>query len=156
LPHATGKLVRIRAEPSLRGGYSDHVEQFDRPLPGRLAVEAEMPAKRLDELAADRQHRVKRAHRVLEDHRDPRRADVEELALAEGQQICAVEHQFIRRDPAGRLTNEPHDRQRGDALPAAALADEAQHLSRLDRERHAVDGAHHAAVRREMGLEIFH
>ena len=42
-------------------------------------------------------------------------------------------------DPA-RPLDDPQDRARGDALAAAALADDAQRLARVDVEAHAVDG----------------
>ena len=54
-------------------------------------------------------------------------------------QVPSVEPDLARDDPAGPL-DEPQDRQRGDALAAAGLADDAQGLAVTDLEADAVDG----------------
>jgi len=48
----------------------DLFQQFERAgarLPG---VHAHVPAQHFSDLVADREHRVERRHRLLEDHRD--------------------------------------------------------------------------------------
>ena len=57
-----------------------------------------------------------------------------------------------RCGPAAR--HQAQDRQRGDALAAARLADDAQRLAGVHRERHAVDRAHHAVAGVEGGLQV--
>jgi hypothetical protein len=42
----------------------------------------------LGDLVADREDRVERRHRLLEDHRDPVAADRAQLALGEGEQVA--------------------------------------------------------------------
>src|SRR5208282_4304424 len=51
---------------------------------------------------------------------------------------------------------KPHDRERGDALAAARLADEAERAPGLEREAHPVDRAAVAFRAREIGLEAAH
>ena len=52
----------------------------------------------------------------------------------------------------GRL-DEAHGRQRGDALAAAGLADDAERLAVLDLEADPVDGLDHPVLGEEVGLE---
>ena len=56
-------------------------------------------------------------------------------------------------DPC-RAREDPHRRERGDALPAARLADEAERLARPDVERDAVDRVDEAALRLEADAEV--
>ena len=58
--------------------------------------------QRFRDLATNRQHRVERCHRILEDHGDPVAADVAELVLAHLQQILTVKpHLAIHDLPGG-------------------------------------------------------
>ena len=50
-------------------------------------------------------------------------------------------------DDAGRLLEQPHQRQRRDAFAGSGFADDAERLAGGDREAHAIDGAHHARRR---------
>ena len=50
--------------------------------------------------------------------------------------------------------DQPQDRQRRDALAAAALADDRQRLAGHDVKRHAVDRAHDAVAGEEPGPQI--
>ena len=63
---------------------------------------------RLGDLVADRQHRVQRRHRVLEDHRHVAAADLAELLLRQLQQVLALEDRLALRDPGRR--RQPEDR----------------------------------------------
>ncbi len=54
----------------------------------------------------------------------------------------------------GRIGDEPHDRECGDALAAAGLADEAEGLALFDVIRDAVDRVDDAVLGEELRLEI--
>ena len=69
-------------------------------------------------------------------------------SLRELQQVLAVEQDLAGLDPAGRR-DEAHDRERGHALAAARLADEAHDLAAVDVEVDAVDRADDAVARVE-------
>jgi len=56
-------------------------------------------------------------------------------------------------DPAGRL-DDLQGSLHGDALPAPALAHDADHLTGLDVEAHAVDRPHDSLVEREVDTEV--
>ncbi len=43
----------------------------------------------------------------------------------------------------------------GHALAGAGFADDAQHLAFFQRQAHAFDRAHHAALRRELDVQVF-
>ena len=70
LPHPARELVREPPQRGLRVGDAHVVQQLDRALVRRAAVEPQVEAHVLGELLADREHRVQRRVRVLEDHRD--------------------------------------------------------------------------------------
>ena len=136
LAHAAGKLVRIFLRALRRLGDADEVAAARPPALQRLPCgHAPMQAQRFGDLVADRNHRVERGHRLLEDHRDrlPRIARIS--ASLEAEQVGAFERHRAADDPARRVRHQPHDRQRGHALAAAGLADDRQRLARGDAER---------------------
>jgi hypothetical protein len=65
-------------------------------------------------------------------------ADLRHGALVEMGEVAAFEADRAARQAAG-LLQEPHDRQRRDALAAAALADQRHRFPRIDRKGHAID-----------------
>ena len=149
LAHAARELVREGAEPVLRRGDADEVQQLQRPGAGRLAVHALVEAQGLGELELDGEAGVQGAHRLLEDHRHVLADQIAALARAELQQGLALEVQPVGGDPGGP-GQKAHDRQHGDALARAALADDAHDLAGVDGEVDAV----HGAERAEGGLEL--
>ena len=67
-----------------------------------------------------------------------------------------VEDDLALDDPARRRRDQAHQRERADALAAAGLADQAERLALVQRERHAVDGLDDAVRRVELRLEVLH
>ena len=65
-----------------------------------------MHPDRLADLVADREQRVQRSHRVLEDHRDPLAAHVAHLGIGFFQEILARE-QHLAADDAGCRRQDP-------------------------------------------------
>ena len=59
-------------------------------------------------------------------------------------------------DPPRRLRDQPHDRQRRDALAAARFADDGQRLARLDRKTHPVHGREVAVLGPELRAQVAH
>ena len=115
---------------------------------------AEVSAHRLLQLRADGAHRVQRRHRVLEDHRDVLAAQPLELAAGHAQHVDAVELDVAV--DARAVGQQSHERQRGDALARAGLADHAEHLAGSDVEADAVDGLQRAARGRECDPQVAH
>src|SRR5438445_223731 len=67
---------------------ADVLEHLDRAPPPLARAGARMRCDRLLDLIADAHHRVERAHRVLEDHRDVRAAQPLLLRGAQAEQVA--------------------------------------------------------------------
>ena len=154
LAHAAGELVRIVVE-ALRCGSgmptrsSSSIARAARLAPRQPA----MQAQRLGDLRADRQHRIERRHRLLEDHGDAVAADRGHRALVEAARDRGPRSGWRRASP-GPVLQEAHDGQCGDALAAAALAHQRHRLVGVDGEAHAVDDRRRVAGRPEGDGEI--
>ena len=61
-----------------------------------------MQVDRLGDLQADRQRRIERGHRLLEDHGDLVAADGADAGVVELQEVLAVEEHLAALDAAGR------------------------------------------------------
>ena len=151
LPHAAGVAGAGSRRAARRAfGMCTSSSSSTARLRASSAREAEVALHASRRAGPDRQRRVERRHRILEDHRDlrgrgrPRSSRCEQLVRSRPSKRIAPP--TIRR---GR-SEQAHDRERGDGLPAAGLADDAERLASLDREADAVDGAHVAGT----GLEV--
>src|SRR4030095_11971170 len=80
-------------------------------------------------------------------------ADRAQLLRAHPDQVLALPERFAARD-RGLAIVQAHDRQAGDSLPAARLADDAERLALLDREADPVDGLDDPVVRPEVRLQF--
>ena len=131
LPHPAGELMRILRQPLLGRGNADRGEQLDAALFGAGVVKLEMLLQRLDQLGADREHRIERRHRVLEHDRQRAAAQLAQFLRRKLQQILAVEHHA-----AGEfclLRQQLQDRPRQHGLAATGFADDAERLARRRR-----------------------
>ena len=153
LAHAAGELVRVGAQARVGRGDSNTGERGARLLACLCSAHVLVRAHCLDHLRVDAQHRVERHHRVLEHHRDARAAHLAHFLLGQADEVAAFEDDAAA-DDAPRRIDQPQDREAGDGLAAARLADQSQHLARAQREAHPVDRAHHAGAREEMGPEV--
>src|SRR5439155_6917858 len=93
----------------------------------RRSVQAQRPKEDLP----DPEHRIERGDGVLEDHRDPRAANLPQLRRGRADELAAVELDAPRHARSGRF-REPEHRDRRDRLPRAALADEPDDLAGRD------------------------
>ena len=154
LAHAAGHLVRVVPHPLLGGGDPDEPHHLERAGLRLLVADVLVEPHRLGDLLADREDRVQRGHRLLEDHRDVVAADLRHRVLVERREVLAVEDDVrAGLDAAGRV-DELHDRERGDGLAASGLTDDAERAALRDREVDAVDGPDQAAVGLEPGAEV--
>ena len=101
LPHAARELVRVvvaraRCGSGMRTASSSSTARAVRLAPRRAAVHQQ----RLRDLVADREDRIERRHRLLEDQRDLGAAHLAHLALGERQQVAALEADRARRRSA--------------------------------------------------------
>ncbi len=119
------------------------LEQLERTALGRAAVEAEVEANVLGQLAPDREHRVERRHRVLEDHREVAPGELATPCGGKGEQVVAVEaHAPLDRSSVRQHAEQCQHRHR---LSAAALPGDAEHLPVLDPVIDSVDDGEQTA-----------
>lgn len=83
--------MRIIIHPSGSIGNIDKVEKLDGPFARLTPVDFFMDAQDFDNLFADRQNRVQRGHRLLEDHADIAAANAAPLPFGKRQQVAALE-----------------------------------------------------------------
>jgi hypothetical protein len=84
-----------------------------------------MHAERLADLVADREQRIERGHRVLQDHGDALAAHAAHLGIRLVEQVLALEH-HPPADDARRRRQQAQDGQRKRALARARFADDAK------------------------------
>ena len=70
------------------------------------------------------------------------------------EQVLAAQEHLAAFDLTRRLRDEPHDRERGDRLPGARFADDAERRARLNRKRQPVDRAYQPVFCFERRREI--
>jgi len=122
----------------------------------RAAVKPVVHPRRLADLHADGEHRVQRAHRVLQDHGDLAAPDVLHLVLALREEIVAVEQHLAAEDARRGPGYQPDQGKARHALARARLAHEAERLALADAERHAVHGLDGAPPRDDVRPQLAH
>ena len=127
----------ILAHSRLRRGDADGFEQIKRPAPRAAAGRMLVDADRLRHLIPDREERVQRRHRVLEDHRDPLAADPPHLAVGLLEQVFALEEDLARDEP-GRRREQPQQRERQGGLAGARLAHDPERPALVEDQRDVV------------------
>ena len=144
--------MRILRQPLLGRRDSNRREQFDAAPGGCGVVKFEMFLQRLDQLGADRQHRVQRGHRILEHDRQRPAAQLAQFLRRELQQVLPVEHHA-----AGELCllrQQLQDRPRQHGLAAAGFADDAERLAGANGEVHPIHRAQIAARGRQVDGDV--
>ena len=136
LAHAAGELVRVGASTrSADRGCAPRSSSSSARRSAAPPDEAEVQPDVLGQLAPDREHRVQRRHRVLEDHREVAPGELAHGARRrEGEQIAAVE---ARRGPSRQRRPAAGGAEHRHRLPAPALPGDAEH-PRLDPVVHTV------------------
>ena len=156
LLHATAQLVRILVNPLFGRREFDLAQHLDGLLHDALAAPGALRVDHFGQLVADGEHRVQRGLRVLQDHRDLAPPNLPHLPLALGKKILALQQYLALHGPGGFIGQQAHQRQGGDALAAAGLADQAQHLAAVQRKADAIDGLYDATAQEEMGVKVPH
>ncbi len=105
-----------------------------------IAAQPLMQPDGLGNLLPDRENRVERGHRLLEDHRDIRPAHalhlrVTQLVDINDLTVTAAQEHFLAADLSARLFQQAHQRQRGDRFTGTGLANNRQRLAAPERER---------------------
>ena len=134
--------MRVVVQPAGSVRDAHHFQQFTRACHRARAVHVKVHFQRFRELTADCQNRVERSHGLLEDHREFRPADSQHLVSVHLQDVHAVQEYLALLDHSGWPGNQPHDGERGNALPAAALADDTNDFTFMDGVTHTIYGFH--------------
>jgi hypothetical protein len=131
---AARQLVRVGRHHSLgiRQPHLAHdVEDLRAAL---LRGELRVLDQHFVDLLAAAHHRVERGHRLLEDHRHARRAQLALPLRRRARRVFAFEQHLAAGDRQ-RVRQEAHDPLRDHRLAGTRLADEADDLAAIDRER---------------------
>ena len=104
-------------------------------------------------LLADAQHRVQRHHRLLEDHADLFAAHGGERLFGKTRKLLPAVADAAPRD-APWAVDKPDEGFAGDALTAAALAHEAEHLAFPNGKAHTVHGLERVFAGIEIGFQV--
>ena len=107
----------------------------------RPRVEIGVDAQHLVDLAADRDHRIERRHRLLKDHRHGGGAQLPQPAVAGGEQFLADQFDAAAGRHQRALLQQSHHGQRRDGFSRTAFADQAQGFALAHLQRDAVDDA---------------
>ena len=133
------ELVRIGGVDALRLRQLHAVEDGDDLGLARRRVELGVGLQHLVDLLAAGHDRVERRHRLLEDHRHARAAQLAQARFARGQDVLAFE-QDLARGRLQRLGEQPHHGEGDHRLARARLAHQADDLAGIDGEAHLFDG----------------
>src|SRR5262249_18327795 len=137
LAQAAAQLIGELVYALLGRRHADPAQHLDRPIPRLAPADGLEQQDRLNDLAADRVHGTERGHRLLEDERDLPAADRAHL-LAIRLELREIDHRGraavagrpsepdLAVDDSARPIDDAQDRARGDALAAAAFADDAE------------------------------
>ena len=120
-------------------GMRDRVECLDRQAVRLARADGPMGADGLRHLPPDRQHRVERGHRLLEDHGDAVAADGAHLALAKRGNLLPAQHDRAAAEAHAGLRQQPHHGQRRHRLARSGLAGEAERLAGAKVEGQVAD-----------------
>src|SRR6476659_709252 len=146
--------MRVLLRALLWRGNAGKRERLDSAVPRLPAAYAAMDSHYLRHLITDGEHRVKRRHRLLKDHRDTITANVAHCIIVEGHEIFALELDATALLNASGRLNQSENGKRGDRLAAARFADDADSLTLADIEGDAVDGAGDAGLSVEVSAKI--
>ena len=134
-------------------GSRTSLEDLQNPVPALAGGEARVLAQHLVDLLADTHDRVERGHRLLEDHRHARRAQLPQAPRSCREHVLALEEGLSRRR-LQRLVEKAHHGVRDDGLSRAQLPDEAEDLPRLYGKTHALDRVRAVGTPRQRDHEI--
>src|SRR4051812_15448578 len=154
LPHSAGHLVRVVAHPPLRLRDLHQPEHLDRPVARFTGAHALMQTHGFANLFADGEYRIERGHRLLEDHGYLVAADPTHLFVARCGEVVPPVDDLAADNPPNAAGEEPHDRERRDALAAAGFANQPHRRPVLYVEGHTIDGTKLAVAGKERGLKI--
>src|SRR5690606_2945636 len=146
----------IGAEAFLRALQAHQAQQFQSAGARLRPAHAAVQHQGLADLPVDGVQRIERGHRLLEDDADAVAAHLAQGRLVGADQLAPVQAHAAARVPRLRIRQELQDRERGDRLARAALADQRERLALVDVERHPPHRLERAALDLEVDRQILH
>src|SRR5690606_32925502 len=128
-----GQLMRILVHSAVRRRDTDLRERVDGLFTCLACSYLAMGMQGFHDLLADREHRVQRAHGLLENHADLVAANSPPFARGHGQQLATIEFDAAHQ-ATGTLRQKTQYGQARDGLAAAALAYEPDALAGVESE----------------------
>ena len=119
----------ILVDAHVRGRHAHALQHVDGGASRSRCRQAAMARQHLADLVADGEARIEGGHRFLEDHGEPVAAQILHLPLGQCAELAPLENHGTRHTRSG-FGQQPHDGQRGDALAAAGLTDNAERPAR--------------------------
>ena len=154
LVHATRQLVWVGLQAGLRVRNTHLLKQLDGAALCRLAVHAEVDPEGLGQLKTDRKTGIEAGGRFLKNHGHIFAGQAVAFFRGQAQQVVAIKAHLAGRDSPG-VGHQAHQGHHGHALSRARLANDAQHITRIQRQADALDGMQHAAARGELDGQVF-
>ena len=154
LAHPAREMVGVFVHAPLGGGNVHHVQEIDRLLPRGGPPDLLVAANRLRDLVADGVDGIERGHRLLKDHRDLAAPDAANPLLRDLHQILALQEHPTGGDAPGWRGDHAQQRERGHALAASALADDAERLATAQREADVGQNPDLPALHAEIDAEV--
>ena len=146
--------VRIGGKDALDVRQPDMLHHRQNLLAPGTGVEIGMDAQHLVDLAADRDHRVERRHRLLKNHRHPGGTQLTQPPVAGGQQFLADQLDAAAGRHQRTLLQQSHHGQRRHRFARSAFTDHAQRFAFVHLQGDAVDDAFAARLLAEADDEV--
>ena len=122
------------------------MKQFQGALVGLVSAQALVQNQGLAHLLGDVVQRIQGSHRLLEHHAHHPPADFEQSFLVGTDHLFAIDENAALRMAGQRIRQQLQDRQGGDGLAGAGLADQRDGLAGFDVERDAAHGFNLAEI----------
>ncbi len=153
--------MRVTRQHVFRFGNAHQIEHALRFFQRVGVAFSLVQSDRLGNLLPHREHRVERGHRLLENHGHIGTANAPQLGLRQRGQvdpllIAARQPHLPAVDIATALLHQTHQRQRGDRLAGARLADDRQRFALAHVQRQPVYRLDAPALLLKADAEIAH
>jgi len=122
------------------------MKHFDHAFAGCTTRQPLMEPDDFTDLVPNRKNRVKRCHRLLEDHRNPVAPNFAHLKFRKFQQALAIEKDIAVLYFAGRIRYQANNGMGGDTFTAAGFSYQTQCFTGLDRQAHFINGFSYPSV----------
>ncbi|MPN22722.1 hypothetical protein SDC9_170105 [bioreactor metagenome] len=155
LTHAAGELVRVLLQALMRLIDADQLQHLKRAVSGLLPVAVGVKPDSLRQLVFHRVDGVQACHRVLENDRNLRAANLAHLLGRHLDNVLVLEHNAALGDAAG-VIEDAQDGVGCYRLAGARLAHQPQHLAAIQIKADAVDGLYFTRFSGKNSMQVLY